>query len=644
MQRKQDSATIAQVRNKFLQVPVVCGATIGLIHLMPKDPADKEMRLVMTVAYFAAALLGLYYCTKPREEYLTRWYAWRFEDAGPTIDQIWRLYLSSLARVVRVLCCVAMVWVGCTAFRVLMLWPEFSGLREMDGAVTIGWWLSLIGLGLLPIFGGNLFSEVMQRHRVLQETLDISAFKPKQAADLKVDSAATAGPPVEAIADYRFRAGGFDWEWEDYYKNSIIFGQSGTGKTVCVLNALLEGLLGSTAHVAAPPSGLILDPKGDFLRKIGLACGKHNRKRDLVVLDPYDLGRSIRWNPFDSDDDELELASRFAAVLESTGMEKGGDSFWIDSSRKFIRHAVNLLRLTNPPDDPPNFAQINRLAVDMRAVSEQFDLLSDDDSRGDSALSYFCREWFQLPPETRSSIMANLTNMLDPFLMEPYITLFSGRSTVRIADMIDSGKILYVHMPIADREHMSRVICTFLKLEFYREVLKRPNKTRSSFFLCDEFQAFFTMAPGKGDADFFERSRQSNHANIIATQNYPALLRQANDRESIVKNLVGNCAVKLFLRNTDHSTNEFASELFGQALVTMIGSSIGPTSGRGFGGSSSQSTSRQFENKVRPEEFVELAVPSRADGIDFCETIVHLASRGFVTKEKLKWKVNPLTD
>ena len=42
------------------------------------------------------------------------------------------------------------------------------------------------------------------------------------------------------------------------------------------------------------------------------------------------------------------------------------------------------------------------------------------------------------------------------------------------------------------------------------------------------------------DADFFERSRQSNHANIIATQNYPALLKQAADKESTVKNLLGS--------------------------------------------------------------------------------------------------------
>jgi hypothetical protein len=644
MHPKPTTAAIQQLRNKFLQIPLVCAGAIVCIHIIPKDPGDHDIRLVLTLAYFAAWLGLLYTAMGPREEYMRQWFAWRYEDSGPTVEQIWRLYLSSLSRCVRVLAGVAMVLVACTAVEVLMMWPEFSALNDLDKPVTIAWWGSLIGLGLLPIFGGNLFSEVFQRARILEETVETSQFKPRTAADLQKADQALDEPAVMALEDHSFRAGGFNWYWEDFYKNGIIFGQSGTGKTLCVLNALVDGLLSSTADSAEPPSGLILDPKGDFLSKIGLVCRKYGRDRDLLVLNPKDLSQSIYWNPFDSDDDALEISGRFAAVLESTGMEKGGDSFWIDSARKFIRYAIELLRLSNPPDQPPDFSQINRLSVDMKAISRCFDNLDDGDPRWDGPLMYFNNEWMELPPETRNSIMANLTNMIDPFLMAPYNTLFSGQSTKRVADMVDEGKILYVYMPIADRERMSRVICTFLKLEFYREVLKRPNKARSSFFLCDEFQAFFTSAPGKGDSDFFERSRQSNHANVIATQNYPALLKAANDRESVVKNLVGNCGVKVFLRNTDESTNKFAAELFGQTLVTMIGSGLGAAAGRNFGGSSSTSTNRQFDYMVRMEEFINLAVPARADGIDYTESIVHLASRAHVSKEKLKWKVHPLTE
>jgi len=363
-----------------------------------------------------------------------------------------------------------------------------------------------------------------------------------------------------------------------------------------------------------------------------------------VVIDPFDSARGIRWNPLDSEDDELEVAARFTAALQAVGMKSGDqDAFWLDSARKFIRHAIALLRIVNPEGTPPSFAQINAIAGSMKRLSEYADRVADDDPRGDQCLPFFADEWSSLAENTRSSILAYITNMIDPFLMRPYSDVFAGRSDLRISDVVDGGKIVYVYMPIADKEAMSKVICTFVKLEFFREVLKRPNKERPSLFFCDEFQAFFTTTQGKGDADFFERSRQSNHANVIATQNLPALLKAASDRESVVQNLLGNCAVKIFLRNTDDKTNEYASKLFGQQVVAMAGGGFSQGHGR-QGDSVNVSANRQYDQKVRQEEFVNLAVPSRGEGIEYAETIVHLASRGRVTKEKLRWKVHPLRD
>ena len=89
-------------------------------------------------------------------------------------------------------------------------------------------------------------------------------------------------------------------------------------------------------------------------------------------------------------------------------------------------------------------------------------------------------EWVELASETRTTIQSYITNMIDPFLMKPYNTVFSGCSTMKISEMIADGKILYVYMPIADKEAMSKVICTFVKLEYFREVLKNPHKTRPS--------------------------------------------------------------------------------------------------------------------------------------------------------------------
>jgi type IV secretory pathway TraG/TraD family ATPase VirD4 len=387
---------------------------------------------------------------------------------------------------------------------------------------------------------------------------------------------------------------------------------------------------------------LILDPKGDFLDKIQALCSKYGREDDLLILDPSSPAKSIRWNPFDSPDDELELGARFAAVLESAGMDLGDDSFWIDSARTFIAHAISLLRITNHPQEPPTMSQVRSLAASFKAISVRADRVAGDDKRGELCLQFF-EEWVDYAPEMRTSIQALLTNMLDPFLREPYATAFSGRSTMSMADIVDNGKILYVHMPIADRERMSRTIGTFIKLAYYREVLKRPGKDRSSFFLCDEFQSFFTALPGKGDSDFFERSRQSRHANIIATQNVPALLNRAKTQHP-VNSLLGNCAVKLFLRNTDQETNQYASGLCGETIVVLPGQNRGERHSKWqINSGSSDVANRQYDARYRPEVFTKLAVPSRTDGSSYCETILHLSSRTEIMDAKLKWKLHALT-
>ena len=53
--------------------------------------------------------------------------------------------------------------------------------------------------------------------------------------------------------------------------------------------------------------------------------------------------------------------------------------------------------------------------------------------------------------------------MLGSFLKPPYDTLFSGRSSVTLGEVLDQGRILYVNMPIAETEVMARVVCHFHK-------------------------------------------------------------------------------------------------------------------------------------------------------------------------------------
>lgn len=642
-------AEVNAARMRFLTVVAGCVAAIVGIHLAPKSyRLADDTRFAYTVAYFVAWMLLTHYLMKPRADLWRRLYAWRFRDCPPPMEQCWRQYLHSLDSASTTFGRIALLFLATTAYAVLKPWCP--GMADVSWIVNPLWWCSAAAVALSPFLCGFLIEEAMQRRRALSEQLAMNPdFEPRGVLGAVAEAAEAHAPAVVAESPDSFRAGGDVWRWEEFTKNAIVFGQVGSGKTLCVLNTLLDAFLaiGGDASEDAP-SGLVLDPKGDFRDKLRALCRRRGRSGDLVVLDPSRGAAGPRWNPLDSEDDELEVAARLVSAMEVLGMKSNETSFWIDSSRKFLRHAIGLLRRTNPSGEPPSLSQVAALACDPEFVESRARRLSPSDPAARPTIAYFQREWSGLADETRASIQAHVSNMIDPFLMPPYADVFSGRSTLRVGEAIDRGKILYVDMPLAEREQMGRVVGVLIKLEYFREVRRRVGKARPSFFLCDEFQKFFTTLAGKGDADEFEVTRQSNHANLIATQNLPALLKHAPNRAA-VDNLLGNCAIKVFLRNTDRETNQYASELFGQILASMPGSNggagrigVGRFAMAGMG--RSVSTSAQYDARVRPERFTELTIPSRPEGIAHCEAIVHHGARPSVDhrRAKRRWPAHPI--
>lgn len=621
-------------------------ALAAAIHLAaPLFADDRLIRFGLVIVFFGALASAAWSFADPYRAYLSARYRWRYADSGPAILRDVEMFLTRRTRFAA-----GLAWIG-TAGALLLggavaaEWPEAAPLGAARGLLLWSGIACLLALPLHAAANGRLMRETLALRRQIEEQAQISAAPLRTAESEAEAQRAAGGPAVEVTGPMRFRAGGHEWLWSDFYKNAAIFGQSGSGKTLCVLNALLEGLLASSAAGGQPAAGLILDPKGDFRDKIAALCRAHGRAADLMAIDPYDLGTSIRWNPLDSPDDAMEIAGRFGAVMEVINPSGGDDKFWIESTKRLVQNLISLMRVVRP-GMPPSLSEVYDAAMSDAALDRWGELVTADlldrSKEARRAVDYFEDVWKTMPDNTKGSIRAYVSNMLGAFLVEPYDELFAGRSTETISGMLDAGRILYVHMPIADREVMARVVSTFVKLEFYREVLRRPNKARPSFFLCDEFQSFFTVGQGRGDADAFERTRQSNHANIVAFQNLNALLKQT-PRPEPVHNMLGNCATKLFLRNTDKETNDYASGLFGEHIETLGGMSVNIGGGaRGGGQGGTVSGAAQYAARVKKEEFSRLAVPSREDGASHAEAMAHLGARARIETGRQRWAIHPI--
>jgi len=632
MTPKISDDTMRSAHEEFIRVPLICVAALVLIYVVPKSPEEEWFRLGLTVAYFAVLLRLLWHFTSPLKEYLEKLAAWKFSECLPAVTETGRLYFYSISKTTMPWLMLAIGLVSCTALRTLSLW--ISALIILRPLAVFGWWICIAGFIAYPWLRRAAFRQIFNLRSLLDQAGHTTTEPPRVADELNVKSQTADAQAMSVVAEQSFTAGGVEWHWRDFYQNCVILGQPGAGKTSCVLNTLLDGLIASSATMQLRPSGLILDPKGDFRKKITALCKRYGRENDLVILDPSQRAGTLLWNPLIAEGpDDQEVAGRLITVLKAVGVKDSQTSFWMDYASKLVTHSLTLLRLTNPSGEPPSFRQLRRLVYDADEVSRRADRLPDGDESGDLCLEFFAQEWTKLADQTRSSVQAYLTNMLEPFLHEPYATVFGSKSTHSMAGILDHGKILYVSMPAAEKETMSRLVCALVKLAFFREVLRRRDKARPSFFLCDEFQSVFTASGDHSDTDSFGRSRQSNHANIIATQNINSLLHHA-DKESTVKGLLSNCAVKFFLRNTDTETNKYASELFGTTLepVPVLGEAKG-----------AEGASRQYVPIHRPEVFAALAIPSRS-GAQFCEALAHAGSREQALNRKLQWKVHPLVE
>src|SRR5690606_3770937 len=136
----------------------------------------------------------------------------------------------------------------------------FPRLTALSMVYNPLWWLSLAGLVLYPLLGGFLFTELVQRYRTFDEQVATSVdYRPHSLGGHGTDAAELA--PLRIKSDGSFQAGGIRWRWNDFRYNCVLFGMSGSGKTACVLNTLLEGILAAADRQHELPAALILDPK-----------------------------------------------------------------------------------------------------------------------------------------------------------------------------------------------------------------------------------------------------------------------------------------------------------------------------------------------------------------------------------------------
>ena len=356
------------------------------------------------------------------------------------------------------------------------------------------------------------------------------------------------------------------------YQNFLITGTIGTGKTSSAMYPFTEQFFKyNSIHPNNKLGILILDVKGNYFKQIKQFASKYNLEKDILEIS---LNSKIRYNPlYKPNLNPLILANRLKTVLLLFS-ENNSESFWLDKAEQILTECIKLCRLYN--NGYVTFIELHRLITAPNYYKSKIEKLKKlfYESKFthkqiyelNTALEFFEKEFNSLDSRTLSILKSEISRITNIFISDYNVSKifcpekkdlnFKGFSS-----MLQKGKIVVLNMNIAEYKNLSKIIATYLKLDFQSEVMYNlsHSKVHPSVFICDEYAEYAT----KTDADFFSLSREAKCINIVSTQSYSSLKNTLKD-ENAVKVIIQNLINKIWFRTDDIFTIEEAQKQLGK--------------------------------------------------------------------------------
>ena len=356
------------------------------------------------------------------------------------------------------------------------------------------------------------------------------------------------------------------------YQNFLITGTIGSGKTSSAMYPFTKQLLKYNSENPSDKVGmLILDVKGNYYNQVKNYVDLYGLQDDLVVIG---LNSGIFYNPLHKPNlKPIVLANRLKTIL-TLFSENNSESYWLDKAEQILAEAIKLCRLYN--DNYVTFSELHNLITVPGYYKDKIDILKDlfissklnnkQIYELNECLNFFQKEFEALDSRTKGILVSEITRITNTFISDydVFSTFSPDKNKLNFLgfeDVIKSGKIVVLNMNVSEYSLLSKIIATYLKLDFQTEILSSlSNGTdRKTAFICDEYDKYCT----KTDSDFFSLSRESKCINIVSTQSYSSLKSALKD-EASVKVITQNLINKIWFRTDDIFTIEEAQKQLGK--------------------------------------------------------------------------------
>ena len=357
------------------------------------------------------------------------------------------------------------------------------------------------------------------------------------------------------------------------YQNILVTGTIGSGKTSSALYPMTKQLMEYNYNKFKEKIAmLVLDVKGNYYKQVLNFAEQIGRQKDIIVIE---IGGKYKYNPLDKPNlNPQVLSNRLKTILELFN-QNNSESYWLDKAEQVLAECIKFCRLYN--NGYVDFLELNKLIMFENYYKEKIEIVKEKFQKGKlnkksvyellTCIDFLEKEFFSLDSRTLSILKSEISRITNVFISNYEISKtfcpqkeecnFKG-----FKEMLEQGKIVILKMNIAEYKNLSKIIATYLKIDFQTEVMSSISKEkeiRKSCFISDEYHEYVTST----DADFFAISREAKCINIVATQSYTSLLNTLK-KEEVVKVIIQNLINKLWFRTDDIFTIEQAQKQIGK--------------------------------------------------------------------------------
>ncbi|MBI2512165.1 MAG: type IV secretory system conjugative DNA transfer family protein [Opitutae bacterium] len=366
------------------------------------------------------------------------------------------------------------------------------------------------------------------------------------------------------------RLGGFTWTMEDFCRGWLITGETGSGKTLGAVNAMLW----EVSKNCPTWGGVCVDDKGLYAETLSAMFTELGRKNDLLVLQVKPDGAPVDWQPTYTinflEDPYLPYSGKAKIVCDVADAlgQRSQQSFFRVQAQVQMEFAFRVLAATN---FPVTLEKAYDLLTSDSLLKEFIARLEKNPSpEAEELRDHYESNFKAQPAEQLGGVKTTVANYLKYFTDPDIAAVFCPtKSTVSLSE-IDRSKVICVSVPQRFTVER-RYIHTLLKLVYYSHALRRfdrPAETRVRdnllIFWAGEAQKVVTAsADGLSDYNVVDMIREARATFIGDTQAYTSLIPPMED-EKKAKVFIANMANRITFKAADEDSARIAADTIGK--------------------------------------------------------------------------------